>query len=70
MRRSYRDLVTNEDRLTYQRWLRPIAAAYGSMALLMFGFAIMGLVHPSNHETAKLDSEAVVSIKDHSDLRR
>jgi hypothetical protein len=69
MRRSYRDLVTNEDRLTYRRWLRPIAAAYGSMALLMLGFALMRLIHPSNHETAKLDSAAVVSIKDHSNLR-
>jgi hypothetical protein len=66
MRRSYQDLMTNEDRLTYWKWLRPIAMAYGSIALLMVGVAILRLSHPSHHETAKLGSEAVVSATEHS----
>jgi hypothetical protein len=70
MRRSYQDLVTDEDRLTYRKWLRPIAAAYGSIALLMVGVAIMRLNHPSSHETAKRDSGAVISIADHSKFGR
>jgi hypothetical protein len=41
MRRSYQDLRTNEDRLTYRMWMRPVAFAYGSLALLMFGVATM-----------------------------
>jgi hypothetical protein len=51
-RRPYQSLLTNEDRLTYRMWMRPVAVVYGSLALLMFGVATIRLGHSNDHDTA------------------
>jgi hypothetical protein len=70
MRGSYHGLMTSEDRLTYRKWIRPIAVAYGSVALFIMGVAIMRLNHQSNHDTAKQDPRTFVSVADHSNRNR
>ena len=61
-RRPYQSLLTNEDRLTYRMWIRPVAVVYGSLALLMFGVATIRLVQSNDHDTANVNPSALVSV--------